>query len=95
MQGKGKGTRERRGGAQCALRCSRHFLCRQPLPRRFHAPCAGQVDLDFTTNENQNVSRVLNRPVLLFGDEWGGVVAYGSLCAVCDYGELLNPLRLW
>jgi len=46
---------------------------------------AGQiwgVDMDFLSNENQNVSRVLNKPELLFT----GPIGYGDICPSCDTG---------
>lgn len=44
------------------------------------------IDMDFRANENQNVSKVLNKPVLLFS----GPISYGELCPNCDTGVVIK-----
>jgi hypothetical protein len=44
------------------------------------------VDMDFKANENQNVSKVLNKPVLLFS----GPISYGEICPNCDTGVVIK-----
>lgn len=44
------------------------------------------IDMDFRANENQNVSKVLNKPVLLFS----GPISYGEICPNCDTGVVIK-----
>lgn len=38
--------------------------------------------MDFTTNENQNVSQIYNAPKIVFE----GIMSYGALCPTCTNG---------
>lgn len=48
----------------------------------FSSICYRAIDMDFTTNENQNVSQIYNAPKVVFE----GIMSYGALCATCTNG---------
>jgi hypothetical protein len=49
------------------------------------------IDMDYTTNENQNVSRIYNAPKIVFE----GIMSLGALCPTCTTGvRMKTPTAL-